>query len=344
MINIGLIGFGFAAQTFHLPLILANQDLAITAVSSSNEKKVFEVLSDVEVFANAEQLIVESSVDLVVITAPNDVHFSLAKLALENNKHVVIEKPMTTTTEEAMALIELAERKKLKLTVFHNRRWDGDFLTIKSLIDENKVGKVKVFESHFDRFRPEVRNRWREQPGEGTGIWYDLGPHLVDQALQLFGLPKAVVGQCLATRAGSQVCDYFHVTLGYDDKQVILCSSPFQAGRNIRFQLQGESGAYIKYGLDPQEQQLKDGVEVNGPQFGRENESDYGVLTCQVNDLTPEPVTTSVGDYAAFYRELASAISNDTPVPVPPREIVDVMRVLSLAQQSSDEGRKLSFE
>lgn len=335
MIKVGLVGFGFAAQTFHLPLLRVCDEFEIVAVSSRYPESVNAQLPNARVYDDYRLLLTDREVDLVVITAPNHLHFAIAKDALEHQKHVVLEKPMTTSAEDGTALVDLATAMERKLTVFHNRRWDGDFLTIQKVIESGDLGEVKVFESHFDRFRPNVRQRWREQPGDGTGIWYDLGPHLADQAIQLFGLPNSVTAKCLALRDGSEVCDYFHVQLHYDHCEVILNSSPFSAQPNKRFDIQGTKGAFVVSGLDAQEQHLKEGVCATSNTFGVSK----GVQTAAYyNDSDKKVVEIGRGEYLSFYQQLAHAIVNNAPVPVEPLEIVDVIRLIQLAKKSSDEG------
>jgi len=195
VIKTAIVGYGFSAKTFHLPFVNALPEFEVSAISSSQVDAVMRDWPNAVHYFTVEEMLQNSDVQLVIITAPNDVHFSLAKLALENNKHVILEKPFVTKIADGQALISLAEEKGLILTVYHNRRWDGDFLTVKKLIAENKLGDIKYFESHFDRFKPTVRQRWREQSQDGGGLLFDLGPHLIDQALQLFGLPEAVTAQ-----------------------------------------------------------------------------------------------------------------------------------------------------
>lgn len=338
MIKVGVIGYGFAAQTFHIPLILAVDGMQLTAISTSKPASVSQQHPSVKTFDTAEQLITSELVDLVVITAPNEVHFALAQLCLKNDKHVVVEKPMTTTCDEAQQLVALAQDKGLVLSVFHNRRWDGDFLTIKKLLAEKALGEVKQFESHFDRFRPQVRQRWREQPGAGSGIWYDLGPHLVDQALQLFGSPQSLTARCLTLRENSQATDYFHVLLHYPGLEVVLHASPFCAAPNSRYRVEGSQGSFIKYGLDPQEEQLKSGQPPHEETFGIESQESYGTLYKEDSFIK---IQTERGRYLGYYQGLLEAVHSGKPNPVNPAEIVEVIQILELAEQSSRLGKTL---
>lgn len=231
-INIALIGYGFVGKTFHAPLIRSVPGLNLAFVASRDEEKVKRDLPDVTVIASPEAAVQHPDVDLVVIASPNATHAPLARLALNAGKHVVVDKPFTLDMQEARELIALAEEKQRLLSVFHNRRWDSDYLGIRQVIEQGTLGAVKHFESHFDRFRPEVRVRWREQNVPGSGLWFDLGPHLIDQALQLFGLPQSVQGNIATLRDGAEINDWAHVVLNYPAHKVILhCSCWSRAAR-----------------------------------------------------------------------------------------------------------------
>lgn len=206
-------------------------------------------------------LLDDPDIDLVVIATPNDTHFPLAKAALEAGKHVVVDKSFTVTLSQARELESLAKHCGRILSVFHNRRWDSDFLTVSALINEGQLGEVCYFESHFDRFRPQVRQRWREQAGPGSGIWYDLAPHLLDQVVVLFGLPVSITVDLAQLRPGAQSTDYFHAVLAYPQRRVVLHGTLLAAAESARFIVHGSRASYIKYGLDPQEERLK---TVNG--------------------------------------------------------------------------------
>jgi predicted dehydrogenase len=225
MIRVGLIGYGYAGRTFHTPLIRATRGLELVAVSSSRPERVTADLPGIAVVPSAGELLATPSIDLIVIAAPPDVHAPLAAAALRAGKHVVVDKPIAPTFDEARATAMLAAGSDRVLAVFQNRRWDGDFLALRDLLSRGVLGEVSHVESHFDRYRPLVRDRWRERPGAGAGLWHDLGPHLVDQALQLFGLPDRVWASLAAQRAGSQVDDWAHVVLEYNRRRAILHAS-----------------------------------------------------------------------------------------------------------------------
>jgi len=340
-IKTALIGYGFSATTFHLPFIQSQAPFRLTAVSTSKGEQVKREHLQVAVYAEAETLLTESDADLVIITAPNDVHFALAKLALQQGKHVVLEKPFVTRVEQGEELIALAKKQGLILSVYHNRRWDGDFITVQKLIADGRLGPVRYFESHFDRFRPEVRKRWRESAVEGGGILFDLGPHLLDQALQLFGTPTAITARVQTLRNQAEVDDFFHLTLHYPERLAVLRSSPFCAGPNLRFEVQGEAGSYIKHGLDPQEDRLKSGLQPINEGWAQENPEQYGHLFT-ADETTA--VVTQTGGYQHFYQQLASAIVAGGKVPVSAEQALWNIRLIHLALQSSASGETIAID
>jgi predicted dehydrogenase len=338
MIKTAVIGYGFSAKTFHLPFIEASEKFQLVSISTSKLEQVRTEWSDITSYKTAQELIQESDAQLVVITAPNDVHYSLAKLCLQHGKHVIIEKPMVTTVHQGEELVSLAKAQGLLLSVYHNRRWDGDFLTVKRLIQDGLIGRVRFFESHFDRFRPIVKDRWREQPGPGTGNWFDLGSHLLDQALCLFGMPQAVTARCLALRDNSKTTDYFHVMLHYSDCEVVLHGSPFSAGPNLRFQVQGTKGSFIKYGYDPQEELLKLGRIPNTPQWAEENKELFGTVFTEAGS---EIVPTMWGSYQSYYSGIADAINAGKAIPVSGEDALQVINLLKIAEKSYQLGKTI---
>ncbi|WP_312081017.1 oxidoreductase, partial [Pantoea septica] len=297
-LRVGLIGYGFASKTFHAPLIAGTADVELAAISSSDEGKVHADWPQVKVVADPQALLEDPSLQLIVIPTPNDTHFPLAKAALNAGKHVVVDKPFTVTLSQARELEALAKAKGMLLSVFHNRRWDSDFLTLKQLLKEGTLGEVRYFESHFDRFRPEVRQRWREMKGAGSGIWYDLGPHLLDQALQLFGAPVAINVDMAEMRPGAQTTDYFHATLTYPQRRVVLHASMLVAAESPRYVVHGTRGSYVKYGLDPQEDRLKAGDFPPAEDWGYDMRD--GVLTLADGEgVKEETLMTQPGNYPA---------------------------------------------
>ncbi|MBB5190467.1 putative dehydrogenase [Silvimonas terrae] len=340
-LKVALVGYGYAGKTFHAPLIVAAPGLHLTTVVSSDPAKVHADYPDVNVVAHAAEALADPQIDLVVIAAPNDQHFPLAQAALAAGKHVVVDKPFTTTLAEARNLIAQAKEVGKVLSVFQNRRWDADFLTVKKLLADDDLGRVVHFESHFDRFRPVVRQRWREAAGLGNGLWFDLGPHLVDQALQLFGRPEAVYADLAVMRDEAVATDYFHVILRYEGLRVILHGSTLVAG-GPRFVIHGDKRSFIKQGLDTQEAQLKAGGKPGDADWGKDPLD--GVLITSVNDVEETAaVVTKVGDYRAYYNGVAAAIAEGKPNPVSGEEALAVMAVIELAHTSASMQRELPF-
>ncbi|WP_437749802.1 oxidoreductase [Enterobacter mori] len=339
-INIALIGYGFVGKTFHAPLIQSIEGLTLAVVSSRDEEKVKRDLPNVLVVATPEEAIQHPDVDLVVIASPNATHAPLAALALNAGKHVVVDKPFTLDMQEARELIALADEKQRLLSVFHNRRWDSDFIGIKQVIEEGRLGKVKLFESHIDRFRPEVRVRWREQNVPGSGLWFDLGPHLIDQTLQLFGLPESVQGNIATLRDGAEINDWAHVVLNYPEHKVILHASMLVAGGTSRFTVHGDKASVVKACIDRQEAQLLAGVVPGSESWGED--SDDMVLFDATGDATR--LKTPKGDQRQYYINVRDALTGTIGNPVHPVEALAVMAVLEAAVRSSETGSTQTLE
>lgn len=339
MIKTAVIGYGLSAKTFHLPFILRQPELELVAISSSQPQVSLDY-PQIKHYQHGDELIRRSAAELVVITSPNDSHYPLAKQALLSGKHVLVEKPFVLTEAQGKQLFELADQQQRQLFVYHNRRFDGDFLTLQQLLGSGELGTIRYFESHFDRFRPVPRQRWRELQGEGSGILYDLGPHLIDQAIALFGAPQAVSARCRALRQGSEAVDYFHLLLHYADKEVVLHSSPFSAHTTTRFIVQGDLGSYHKTGLDPQEDALRAGLIPGGAGWGLEPEVMYGVVaTAEKQRAYP----TLAGDYQQFYQQLVAALQQGKSSLVSATEALQGIRLIELALQSQSGGRTVEF-
>ncbi|WP_416412590.1 oxidoreductase [Pantoea sp. App145] len=342
-LRVGLIGYGFASKTFHAPLIAGTPDVELAAVSSSDATKVHADWPSVQVVADPQTLLDDPTLHLIVIPTPNDTHFPLAKAALNAGKHVVVDKPFTVTLSQARELDALAKAKGLLLSVFHNRRWDSDFLTLKSLLADGSLGEVRYLESHFDRFRPEVRQRWREMKGPGSGIWFDLGPHVLDQALQLFGAPVAINVDMAELRTGAQTTDYFHATLTYPQRRVVLHASMLAAAESARFIVHGTRGSYVKFGLDPQEDRLKAGERPPKEEWGYDMRD--GVLTLADGDVMVEKaLLTLPGNYPAYYAAVRDAIAGTGVNPVTAEEAIQVMELIELGLQSAEQRQTMSLK
>jgi scyllo-inositol 2-dehydrogenase (NADP+) len=322
-LRVALIGRGMAGTILHAPLIRAVPELELTAIVGS---------------ADAAAAIAARGIDLVVVATPNPSHFRLAEAALRAGKHVVVDKPFTLTVDEADALIALAVKCGRMLSVFHNRRWDGDFLTVRRLIESRQLGELMLYEAHWDRFRPAIKQGWREQPAAGSGLFFDLGPHLIDQALVLFGVPEALSADIACQRNGAQVDDYFSVTFHYGRLRAILSASTLIAAARPRFALHGTEGSFVKNGLDIQEAALGNAADPAQSGFG-EDPND-GIVT--LADGTASAVRTSAGRYLAFYEGVAASLLSGAVPPVDPADARQGLRLLALARLSALEGRRVT--
>lgn len=287
---------------------------------------------DARPVGDLEAALADPAIGLVVIATPNALHAPQAMAALDAGKAVVIDKPFALDLAEARAVAARAEVLGLLLSVFHNRRWDADFLALKAELDAGRLGSIHTFESHFDRFRPEVRDRWRERDGPGSGIWNDLGPHLVDQALVLFGRPLGVACDLAVMRPGGKAVDWAHAVLRYADRRVILHADMTTPAPDIRFRVHGATASWLKSGLDVQEDQLKAGRAVGGSGWGVDPSPPV-----RVDGATGrrEPAPGPPGDYRAFYDGIAAALTPGGPNPVPPGEALAVMEVLEAGMESA---------
>jgi len=326
VIRAAIIGRGMAGGIFHQPLISALPD--------------FFSLKAVVGRTDANVLIADEDIDLIVIATPNDTHAELAEAALRAGKHVVIDKPFVLRAEDGEHLIDLAGREGRILTVFQNRRWDGDYLTVAELLASGALGEVRLFEAHWDRFRPSVPVGWREVPGPGAGTLWNLGPHMVGQMLQLFGVPRWVDADIGVQRDGAVVDDYFALTFGYGTLRVTLAASNIVAAARPRFAVHGTGGSFVKYQLDPQEERLAASESPLAVGFGEEPADRHGTLMV---GKTSKRATTKAGDYLEFYRGVASAIRDDAEPPVDPAEALTGIRVLAAARKSSDLGSRLKM-
>lgn len=325
-IRVGLVGYGLGGSVFHAPLIRACERMELVAVLTSR---------DVPKRVGSLNRVFEQS-DLVVISSPNPTHFPIAREALNAGKHVVVDKPFTVTVEEADTLIRLAGDRRRVLTVFHNRRWDSDFLTLRRTLP--RLGNISLFEAHWDRFRPAIKEGWRETAEAGSGLWNDLGPHMVDQALQLFGMPDAVSADIVAQRPAAAADDYFDVALHYGTRRVCVRASSLVAAPRPRFAVHGDAGSFVKHGLDPQEPALKSGANPRDPEFGTDKKD--GTLVHPDGQI--ERVPSERGNYLAFYEAVADSILDGAAVPVEPADARAGLLLIDLARRSSVAEQQLA--
>jgi len=334
-LNVALVGYGYVGKTFHAPLIAATPGLKLHTVVSSKPDAVHADHFDALVRKDIGEALADPAVDLVVIATPNDLHAPQAVAALRAGKHVVVDKPFTLTVEEAQRVITEAKHTNRLLSVFHNRRWDADFLTLQRLLDEGRLGYVRQFSSHYDRFRPTVRDRWRERDVPGAGTWYDLAPHLIDQALVLFGPPDSIAVDLQKQREGAKAPDYFHAILTYPDRRVILHSSCLVADSRFRFAAHGTKGSFVKHGLDRQEDALKSGRKPGDEEWGADDGEAVLTVAGEGDSTRVEPVVMEKGDYRRFYMGVRDAIADTGENPVTCEEALTVMRLIELGLKSA---------
>lgn len=342
-INTGLVGYGKAGEIFHAPLISATPGLHLQSFVERHAQRSRQQYPQATIVRSIEELLEGPDIKLVVIATPNTSHYELAHKALSAGRHVVVDKPFTVTTAEADDLIALAQEQDLILTVFHNRRLDGDFQTVQTILRQGLLGRLVHYEAAFDRFRNYLKgDAWREKPLPGSGLLFDLGSHLIDQAVQLFGLPASVTADVRQQRQGAEADDAFDVRLGYQEIKVRLQASILARDPRPRFRLFGNQGSYVKYGLDPQEDMLKQGRLPGDPQWGQEQPQQWGTLDTNLGDLHIQgQIETLPGRYQGYYHNVYEAITRNAPLTVSPVEARNVIRIIELAQQSNEEQRTL---
>jgi predicted dehydrogenase len=338
-LNVALVGYGFAGKVFHAPLIAHTPGLRLHTVVSGDPGKVHADHAGVRVVGDTAAALADADIDLVVIASPNASHAPLAEAALAQGKHVVVDKPFTVTLEQARHVVAHAGTAQRIVSVFQNRRWDADFRTLQKLIAEGVLGEVVEFHSHFDRFRPLVADRWRESDQPGSGLWYDLGPHLLDQALQLFGMPEAISADIAMQRDGARSADYFHAVLRYPKLRVVLHAGALVAAHGLRFAVHGTRASYMKHGMDPQEDALRSGQSPHQADWGQD--PCPGTLQVGAQPST-ETVAGLPGDYVRYYSLLREAILHDTAPPVTAAQALQVMAMLEWGLRSSSERREIA--
>jgi predicted dehydrogenase len=342
-LNVGLIGFGLAGRVFHAPLIHANPDLRLTHIVQRHGDEAEKKYPQAKLLRDADELFSEKSIDLVVVATPNTSHFELAAKALSAGKHVVVDKPFAITSADADKLIDLARKMGRVLSAFQNRRWDGDFLTVRQILDQKRLGRLAEYESRFDRFRPALKpGAWREEAIPGSGVLFDLGSHLIDQAIVLFGRPQGIFADLRSQRDRAVAVDSFEVHLAYPALKVTLKAGSLVCEPSPRFTLYGTQGSYLKFGLDPQEEALKQGGSPAQPNWGSEPEAAWGTLTNCNGNLTREKYPTLAGCYPEYYKNIYEAITGKAELAVKPEQAREVIRLIELAEQSAKEERMLA--
>jgi scyllo-inositol 2-dehydrogenase (NADP+) len=341
MIDVALIGFGLGGRCFHAPVIRAVPGLRLAAILQRSQNTAAELYPDIRLVHSLDELLAIDSVQLVVISTPNQTHFPFAKRCLEAGKHVVVDKPFTTTVAEAIELLHLANRKSLVLAVYHNRRFDADFQALRQTIANGQLGRVLRFESTYDRYRPQSKpGAWREKPGPGSGVLFDLAPHLLDQSLTLLGTPEAIAADVRIERPGFSTDDAFDIFLYYPQGvRALLRATMMSAVPRPRLVVLSEKGSYLKREFDPLEPNLRNGQIPTGESWVVEKPENYGELTLIENGTTTTRKIPSVGDWREFYANIRDAILGKAQLLVTPQQILNVMVALELSLESNSQRR-----
>lgn len=347
MIRVGLVGFGMAGRVFHAPLLASVEGLELAAVVERNSSKAAERYPGISVYRSLDQMLADDSLGLLVVATPNGTHYEIARQILTAGKNVVVDKPMTMTSAEAAELMSLAKKHNTLLAPFHNRRWDSDFLTVKKLLHEDILGRLVAFESRFDRWRPApmTERLWKENPEAGGGILHDLGPHLADQALVLFGLPEAVGAEVAREKDGPGVNDSITIRLRYPGLVVTLGANTLSLPARPRYHLRGTRGGYVKMGVDPQEAALVKIARIHDAAWGEEASAAWGVLHVEADGaLVSRPIPAVKGDYRLYYAGIRDALLGKAPAPVTGVDAWRVARLLEWAAESSEKRREIACE
>ena len=342
-IKTAILSFGLSGKAFHAPFINLHPGFELVGIWERTKSNSLEFYPGIKIYRSLEEILKDDSIELVVVNTPTNTHFDYTKKVLEAGKHAVVEKAFTTTTAEAISLKELAEKKQLKLSVFQNRRWDSDFKTVKKIIKEGWLGEIMEAEIHFDRYKEELNPKpHKEIPAPGAGILNDLGPHLIDQAILLFGMPQAVFADLRITRPGSQVDDYFEILFYYPMLRVRL-----KSGYQVRepfpsYVIHGRKGSFLKSRGDIQETMLAANHKPNTTDWGTEPVSEQGLLhTEKDGKLIREKVPTLQGNYYDYYDGIYQSIRNNQPVQVSAEDGIHVMQIIDACSRSNKERKAI---
>lgn len=352
-VRVALFGYGLAGSVFHAPLVTATPGMKISAIVTSNPERQQSAKKDFPeaiIFNSADDVWQRASeFDLVVLATPNKTHAPFAIKAMELGLHVVIDKPMATTVDEARAVVEASKKSKRLVTVFQNRRWDNDFLTVKKIIDENRLGPITRFESRMDRFRPEPKKQaWRESgdPNEAGGLLFDLGSHLIDQSIVLFGQPKSVYAEMDVRRPFAQVDDDTFIAITFENGvRAHLSASVVARIPGQRMRISGLHGTYEKWGVDPEEDSLRAGMRPGDPKWGKEPKEKWGRIAITKDGKETDEIVESVdGAWECYYAKVRDAITKGAPIPVDPKDVITAMQVIEAAQKSAKQKQVIQIE
>ena len=336
-ITTAILSYGMSGHVFHAPLLEAHPGFSLTRIVQRSSTSASSRYPQAKIVKSVDEVINDPSIELIIVNTPNETHFDFASRAMEAGKHVVVEKPFSVTTEEADKLIALGKKTGKLLSVFQNRRWDGDFMTVKKVVEAKLVGSIVEFELHYDRFRNYIEaNTWKEESGPGTGILYNLGSHMLDQVLDLFGMPQEVDARMGIQRPGGKVDDYYDIRLQYKTFHAIVKSSYLVREEGPRYVLHGTAGSFVKYGLDPQEQALKEGKVPGSTSWGYEPKEWWGKINTSLGNLHVEGIIeTDLGNYLAYYDNIREVIRDGKDLIVKPEQSRDGIRLIELCAESN---------
>lgn len=349
ILNTGIIGFGMAGQIFHAPFISTIPGFRLAKISTSNPQFIEKANArypEAVIVPDADSILNDPDIDLVIIGSPNEAHAPLATQAMQNGKHVIVEKPFTITSAEADTLIEVSKQTNRLLTVHHNRRFVADYQTVIKLLNSGLLGNLVEYASNYDRFRPAFKQKaWREEAIPGAGILYDLGSHLIDQALMLFGLPESITSDVRIQRPGGKSDDHFEVRLDYPNLKVTLKSSMLAKKPGPHFMLHGDRGSFVKYGADIQEADLNAGLNpLTKAAWGVEPESNWGKFAIEYEGMQLDgTIQSERGAFQEYFVNVRDAIWGKAELIVKPEQSRNTIRVIELALESARDGRTVPF-
>lgn len=340
-IGVGLASYGMSGKVFHAPLLSVNPGFRIISILERTNSFSRERYPEAKIVRNYQELLKDKSIALIVVNTPDRLHYTMAREALEAGKHVVLEKPFVLDSSEGDELLRLADKHKRLLSVFQNRRWDGDFLTVREILDKGLLGRLVEYEAHFDRYRNFIQaNTWKEEPSSGTGTLFNLGSHLIDQALVLFGKPEHINADIRIQRTDGKIDDAFTLWLGYPDVKVTLKASYLVKEPGPRYLLHGTEGSFLKHGIDPQEEALKNGEQPGGTDWGVENPEDWGRLNTEI-DKYNGPYKTLPGNYNAYYENIYEVLCGKAKPAVSASQANLVVKVIEAARESNHSGSRV---